>query len=43
MFGFWAVVCADATPPNASAAIAVARKLLLIIDVSFQLPGPRAN
>jgi hypothetical protein len=38
--GFFAGVCADATPPNASgtASIAAARKLRLIIDISFHLP-----
>src|ERR1700686_3399071 len=41
MLGFLVAVCADAIPPQArrTAIIAVARKLRLIIDVSFQLPN----
>jgi hypothetical protein len=33
--GFFAAVCADAPPPNASANIAVASKPVFIIDASF--------
>src|SRR6266849_6692428 len=45
MFGFLATVCAEAIPPNArgTASIAVARRLRLIIDVSFQSPNLPVN
>src|SRR5450631_3056713 len=43
--GFFVVVCANAPPPNTrgSARIAVAIKLLLFIDVSFQVPNLHAG